>query len=489
MAMIRFDHVTFAYPGSYDNVFEDCSFQFDTSWKLGLIGRNGRGKTTLLRLLQHQYPYTGTIIGTASFDYFPYPIEDKSRMTTDILNEICPTAEEWELLREFSYLELEPEVLWRPFGTLSNGEQTKALLAAFFLNEGHFPLIDEPTNHLDLHARQVVASYLHQKKGYILVSHDRAFLDDCVDHILSINKTTIDVQAGNFSSWWENFSRQQQFEEKQNERLQHDITRLRKSAARTSSWSDQIEASKYGDGSADKGYIGHQSAKMMKRAKAIAQRRERAIEQTAALLKNTEKAEALKIHPLTHHKKTLVTLSDVSVSYDENAVCDPVSFAVEQGERVCLTGKNGSGKSSLLKLILGQNIPHTGTVLCASGLIISYLPQDPSFLRGTLAEWILETGIDETLFKTILRKLDFERVQFEKPMQGYSQGQKKKVLIATSLCEKAHLYLWDEPLNYIDVYSRMQIEALLQTANPTMIFVEHDRVFAEQIATKMQMLS
>ena len=104
-------------------------------------------------------------------------------------------------MRELSYLDLEDDVLWRPFDTLSNGEQTKVLLAALFLNEGHFLLIDEPTNHLDMKAREQVAAYLKKKKGFILVSHDRWFLDHCVDHILSLNRTNIEVQSGNFSSW------------------------------------------------------------------------------------------------------------------------------------------------------------------------------------------------------------------------------------------------------------------------------------------------
>lgn len=129
-------------------------------------------------------------------------------------------AEEWELMRELSLLDVNTEVLWRPFETLSNGEQTKTLLAALFLNQGHFLLIDEPTNHLDAAAREKVSRYLKKKKGFILVSHDRRFLDGCVDHILSLNRSTIDVQSGNFSSWMENFSRQQEFELAQNQRVE-----------------------------------------------------------------------------------------------------------------------------------------------------------------------------------------------------------------------------------------------------------------------------
>ena len=168
MSMIKVENLTFSYPESYDNIFEDVNFQIDTDWKLGFIGRNGRGKTTFLNLLMGNYEYSGKIISSVQFDYFPYPVSDKSRWTGEILQEICPFREEWELLRELSYLEVAPEVLWRPFETLSNGEQTKVKLAVLFLREGNFLLIDEPTNHLDFRAREMVSAYLKKKKGIYL---------------------------------------------------------------------------------------------------------------------------------------------------------------------------------------------------------------------------------------------------------------------------------------------------------------------------------
>ena len=102
MSMIRVENLTFAYPSSYDNIFENVNFQIDTDWKLGFIGRNGRGKTTFLNLLLGKYEYHGKIQASVQFDYFPYPVNDKNRLTTDILSEVCPLAEEWELLRSGS---------------------------------------------------------------------------------------------------------------------------------------------------------------------------------------------------------------------------------------------------------------------------------------------------------------------------------------------------------------------------------------------------
>ena len=483
MSMIKIENLTFSYPANYNNIFENVSFQIDTDWKLGFVGRNGRGKTTFLNLLLGKYEYSGKILSSVQFDYFPYPVTDKSRNTEEILQEVCPLTEEWEIIRELSYLDVDADILWRPFETLSNGEQTKVLLAALFLNEGHFLLIDEPTNHLDTKARKSVAAYLKKKKSFILVSHDRRFIDDCVDHILSINRTNIEVQSGNFSSWMENFERQQEFELTQNERLQKDIGRLQQAAKRTEVWSFRVEASKIG--APDKGYVGHKSAKMMKRSKCIEARQFQAIEQKSALLKNVETAETLKIQPLKYRSDLLASFSEVTVSYNEKEVCEPVTFDIQQGDRIVLGGKNGSGKSSLLKLLLGYSIEHTGTITLGSGLVLSYVPQDTSHLSGTLSGFARENNLDESLFKAVLRKMDIERIQFEKDMKDFSEGQKKKVLIAKSLCEQAHLYVWDEPLNFIDVYSRMQIEQLILQFAPTLLLVEHDIAFREAVATKV----
>ena len=489
MSVIKIENLTFAYPSSFDNIFENVSFQIDTNWKLGFIGRNGRGKTTFLNILQGKYEYQGKITSSVQFDYFPYSVPDRSKITNSILQGICPIAEEWQIMRELSYLEVDENCLYRPFHTLSNGEQTKVLLAALFLNEGHFLLIDEPTNHLDMRARELVSAYLRKKKSFILVSHDRCFLDGCIDHVLSINRSNIEVQSGNYSSYMENFERQQDFERRQNSRLQSDIQRLQETTKRTANWANKVEKTKNGilDSGLkpDKGYIGHKSAKMMKRAKDVEARQQKEIEQKSTLLKNVEIESGLKISPLTYRSERLISLSDVVPFYGNNKVCKPVTFDIMRGDRIALEGKNGCGKSSILKLLYGHSIDYLGIIERGSNLTISYVPQDTSRLRGTLSDFAFSEHIDESLFKAILHKMGFQRQQFEKDITNFSEGQKKKALIAKSLCQQAHLYIWDEPLNFIDTYSRIQIENLLMQFRPTMIFVEHDKTFQNKIATRI----
>ena len=489
MSLIKVENLTFSYPSGYENIFENVSFQIDTDWKLGFISRNGRGKTSFLNLLMGKYEYRGKIVSSVKFDYFPYPVEEPERPTRELLSRVCPQGEDWEFQRELSLLELDEEVLERPFSRLSSGEQTKALLAALFLNPGHFLLIDEPTNHLDSRGRELVSAYLSRKRGFILVSHDRCFLDGCVDHILSINRTDIQVQSGNFSSWMENFQRQQDFEQARNRQLKKEIKQLQQSARRASAWSDRAESGKYGSRNSglklDRGYVGHKAAKMMKRSKNLEARQQQAIEEKSGLLKNLETAESLKLFPLKHYAQRLASLENCAPSYNGRAVCVPLSFSLNQGERIALDGRNGSGKSSLLKLLAGQPIEHSGSLSLAPGLIVSYVPQDSSHLHGPLSGYARSVSIDESLFMTILRKLDFSRSQFDLGLEELSAGQKKKILLAESLCRRAHVYLWDEPLNYIDVYSRMQIEELIKEFCPTMIFVEHDAAFRNAVATRV----
>ena len=492
MAIINVKNLTFKYDGSLDNVFENVSFNIDTDWKLGLIGRNGKGKTTFLKLLLGEYEYKGTITKSVEFDYFPFEVKNKERMAIEIVNGIAPNVEDWQIIKELNLLNTDAEILYRSFNLLSGGEQIKILLISLFLKENNFLLIDEPTNHLDMETRNNLVEYLNKKKGFILVSHDRNFLDKVVDHIISINNTNIDIQKGNFSSWQENKDRQDNFELTQNEKLRKDIGRLEIASKNTANWSDKIEKTKYNTtnsgSSVDRGYIGHQSAKMMKRSKVLERRIEKAIEEKSSLLNNVDRSDALKIVPLESRKNPLVLAEKLQINYNNKAIFNPVSFEVNDGDRVAIAGKNGIGKSSILKLILRENIEYTGTLKVANDLKISYVSQSTEYLNGNLKEFAKQYQVEESIFKAMLVKMGFSKSEFDKDIKQMSEGQKKKILIAKSISEQANLYIWDEPLNYIDILTRIQIEEAILKYKPTIIFVEHDETFINKIATKVVQL-
>ena len=141
MSLIQVSNLTFAYEGSHENIFENVSFQIDTNWRLGFVGRNGRGKTTFLNLLLGKYDYQGSISASVTFSYFPYSVEDKSILAIDAVEAMYPEYEYWKIQREMANLHLDDGVLYRPYDILSNGEQTKLQLAVLFSKENNFLLI------------------------------------------------------------------------------------------------------------------------------------------------------------------------------------------------------------------------------------------------------------------------------------------------------------------------------------------------------------
>lgn len=496
MAMIDVKNLTFGYDGSTENLFENCSIRIDTDWKLGLVGRNGRGKTTFLKLLKGELLYSGHITGLTEFVSFPFEIKDTEQFASEVISRIAPNAEDWQIRREMNLIGLSENVLYMPYCLLSGGEKTKLQLICLFLDEGRFPLIDEPTNHLDMNGREMAAAYLKKKGGFILVSHDRNFLDNCTDHTMSINRTNIDIMPVSFSLWQEENDKKLQFEQTQNDRLKKDIARLKKSEEAAEKWSNISESKKIGfdpriteKSIGRRSFEGAKSKKMMKHAKTMERRFENKIEEKASLLKNLEKREDLVITGEKHYADSLITVKDLALYYDDKQITKPMNFEIKQGMRYAVTGTNGCGKSTLLKFLSGEGSPYcdsnlkkTGEVYRASGITISYVCQDTSFLKGTLHEYALNEHVDEPRYKAILRKMGFSKENLDQEISSFSEGQKKCAVIAMSLCQSANLYLWDEPLNYVDVYIRQTIEEMLSETDITMVFVEHDKAFVEKIA-------
>ena len=487
---ITINNLNFGYPGG-KQIFNNVSFNFDTDWKIGLISRNGRGKTTFLKILCGELEYTGNITKNVSFEYFPPAITDKTKCAIDIVLGLDPMPDLWDIIQNMQSLYMDENSLYVPFETLSYGEQFKLLLAVLFSKPNNFLLIDEPTNHIDDNSKSQIKDFLKVKTGYIIVSHDRDFLDSTVDHIISINKTTIDVERGNFSSWWQNKEYKDNFEISENEKLNKEIKSLNKSIMDTAAWSQSAESHK-GDRisgvKADKGFMSHKASKIMARSKAIEKRKLKMVDEKESLLKDVERVDDLFLIPLNNIKGNFIELKEVSLFYGDKQVAKDINFSINQGDKVCLAGKNGSGKSSVIKLIMGENITFTGKIYKNSRIKIAYCPQYFEY-TGTIDDYIQETSADKKIMYTLLSILGFNFDNLKSNINDLSEGEKRKVILSKTLSCNADLYVFDEPLNYIDAISRMQIEKLLSASDATMLFVDHDKKFCNSVQTKTVILS
>lgn len=478
MPMITVKDLTFGYDGSDKTLFRGINVTIDTTWKLALAGRNGRGKTTFFKLLKGGLDYEGTINGVPPVIEFPM--------------EELPDTEDWKVRKELNLMGADPDIIWRPMDTLSGGERTKLMLAYLFAEDGIYPLIDEPTNHLDRQGREAVASYLAGKEGFILISHDRAFLDRCTDHTLVITKSGIELVSTTFSTWWDNNEQRQESEMARNNQLKKEMNSIETAMKKNAQWSSKAESyknranapSKVAQNHWTRAYEASKAKKLMSLSKNLEQRNERKLEEKQSLLKDMEREQTLKITGSTHHDKTPISLKDVSVYRDGEFVTGRINLVVSQGQKISLEGPNGCGKSTLIKYLTGtdDSITAEGDIHIAKGLKISYVGQDTSELKGCLYDIADEHGADKTQFSTILVKMGFTKEMLYRDVDDLSLGQKKFVMLALSLCEQADVYLWDEPLNYIDVYMRKEIERLIRNSDVTMLFVEHDRAFVENVA-------
>jgi len=359
MSLISVNNLTFGYDGSYNNVFEDVSFNIDTDWKLGLIGRNGKGKTTFLRLLLGKYEYKGTISKNVDVDYFPFEVTNKNRMSIEIVNEIAPNANDWEIIKELNLLNSDIEILYRNFNLLSGGEQIKILLISLFLKGNNFLLIDEPTNHLDIPTLGWLESFIKSYTGsVILISHDRYFLDRTVNKIFAIADGKIKTYFGNYSQYVEALALELEAQEQAYVTQQKKISDMEETIRKNRAWGAQ---------SSEKAYR-------------VAKQLERRIDEMDKVEKpKGTKDIALSFTQESRSGNDVLTIRDLTFAYGEDIILCGADMELDYQDKVCLIGKNGTGKSTVLKIVLGELTDYDGEVILGSNVKIGYLPQNVSF--------------------------------------------------------------------------------------------------------------
>lgn len=521
MPVITFRHLDFSYESPYAEVFKDLDLLIDTGWRAGLIGRNGQGKSTLLQLIAGRLiPQGGELEVPTATRCFPVSV-DPNLSTRDAIKDAIGPFRIWEkrmqallevgddrsladfdeiherylatggyqldahIERELTAIDLPIETLSRPFSTLSGGEQTRTLITGLFAGDGAYPLIDEPTNHLDMAGRRLLMDYLATKSGFLLVSHDRHFIDGAVDHIISINKHDIRVNNGNYTSWRKHMDDELRSEARTRVHIEREIAQLSRAAQARRRGAESREKDKHRHPGADTGFIGHRAAKQMKRAMNFERRIETDLARKHELLRNQEKERSVKIPTGRPSAQRLLTLQNVTLGYANNTLFREFSLTISPQDRVAFVGRNGCGKTSLFDAISGDLACRGGIIHKPGHVSMSRAYQQPLWNSGSLRDTLAAANIDETEFRQYMGVLGLDGDIFERDLATFSQGQLKKVDLIRSMLEDADLLLWDEPLNYVDLYSREQLERAIVKDAPTLLFIEHDRSFVSKVATRV----
>lgn len=526
MAKIKLNNVTFYYTDMEQPIFKNINFSLDTGWRLGLIGRNGRGKTTLLRLIHGDLEAkSGTIVKEVTPHLFPYQVNTEFHRTIDVIKEnIAKIAtietkmqqcllentkdslKEYEKLleqymeadgytiesrikKELHLMQMKEAILEQEYETLSGGEKTRIQIISLFLRKDSFILLDEPTEHLDVEGKKILINYLNKKSGYIVVSHDKNFLDEVTDHILAINKATVELEKGTYSSWKENMERKEIFELKAEEKLKREISQLERTSQKHQNWAEVGNKQKYdfcGNFRANgaKSYL-HQ-------AKRAQERIEDDLKAKKELLKNMEQKRNLSILQEEAEEDMLLRIHGLNFGYEERQILENVCFHIKAGDRLWLRGKNGSGKSTLIRLIMEvwQNklfFPKEQLEINEK-IIISLASQEGFWKCGVLKELVKDKEQYDKIVETAT-SFDLSEELLKRPIETFSSGERRKLDIARALADTNQLLIMDEPLNYMDVLFREQLEEAILKSEPTLLFVGHDEQFGKRVATKTYELS
>ena len=382
-----------------------------------------------------------------------------------------------------------PEPYWRrKVAEMSAGERMRLSLARVLLGEHDLILFDEPTNHLDIPAREWLEERLsNMNQAYVVASHDRSFLDVVGTKVAHLDRGGLTLYAGNYSAFRE--QREQRIEAgwRSYEKGQKKIRRLREQAQSYRGWSNAKEKEKRG--AADKGFVGHRAAKLMKRSLIARRRMEEAIEQ--AKTDKPFERDRIKIDFHSSKGNDLLLATDLAVGYaGTEPLVGGVNIDLSAGDRLAVAGPNGCGKTALLRTLLGEVAPLSGEARIAPSARIGYFDQDNRRLprAETALGAVLATGRDETLVRTVMGRMGVRRETVNKPTAQLSSGERAKVLLAKLILGHHNLLVLDEPTNHLDIETQDVLLDALQDFPGGILFVSHDRYFIDSLATHTLLL-
>ena len=499
-------------------ILDRISFEIQSGQKVALIGRNGCGKTTLIRCISGAEPYdAGTVqvhpskrLGVLNqMPAFPAGTTVRAvlengfrrqralrRELDDIAARLAGGGAGPELLRRYGelqsayeamdgYLE-EPEMfrvslglgipreMWdMEYASLSGGEMTRVNLAELLLEKTDVMILDEPTNHLDMQALEWLETYLNGYPGTVLiVSHDRYFLDRVVTRTIELEDMHARVYEGNYSFFADRRAAEEEERQRRHDQLQKEIDRLQATSDRMHGW-----------GSGNK--------RMMHKAFALDRRIER-IRANQPDSVRREKKMSGKLYAAERSGNDVLFLDGLTKRFAQKTVFSGLDLELKKDEAVAIIGENGCGKTTLLRVLLGEEPPSAGSYQWGTNIKLAYLPQKVSFAdenRTVLEEVTTQLSLTESAARNRLGAFRFRGDDVFKPIFVLSGGEKSRLRLCVMLASAVNVLVLDEPTNHLDIYSREWLEDLIDGYEGTLIFVSHDRYFIDRFATRVWSLA
>ena len=497
-------------------ILDGLTFQVDAGERVGLLGPNGCGKTTFLRILTGEvHPDEGDIVVApnkrmgliSQIPVYPagytvedvldtafLPLHEMEEEMTQLSQRMAEGESDSALLSRYDKLSaafqagggyetdtnknkvcnglsIPQDMRERPFDMLSGGEKTRVNLARLILEDTDILLLDEPTNHLDLRATEWLEEYLERFKGTVLaVSHDRYFLDKVVRRVVEIQEGKAEFYSGNYSFYAVEKERRYEEKRRQYEKEQAKIQQLEKAAEQLRIWA----------------YSGND--KIFKRAQSMEKRIER-IRQTDKPKKDRKMS--VRFGEREFRGDEVLSIKNLEKAFGERTLFAGVNLEVEGGERIALLGDNGTGKSTLIKIIMGEEDPDSGKLRRGPTVKVGYLPQIIHFdhPERTLVDTMLyDLDCTAQTARNRLASFKFRGEDVFKPVSALSGGEQSRLRLCMLMDSKINLLILDEPTNHLDIQSREWIEEAVEDYEGNLLFVSHDRYFIDRFATRIWML-
>lgn len=474
----------------------ELTFSIEDHEHLAIVGVNGVGKSTLLKVIHQDQSVDSAMMEQDLTPYYDWTVMDyiiesypeiaKIRLQlnhTDMINkyiELDGYIIEGEIVTEAKKLGIKEEQLEQKISTLSGGEQTKVSFLKVKMSKASLLLIDEPTNHMDLEMKEWLTKAFKQKQRAILfVSHDRTFLNETPDAILELSLDGAKKYIGKYDKYKQQKDIEHETLKLQYEKQQKEQAAIEETIKKYKEWYQKAEQS----ASVRSPYQQKQLSKLAKRFKSKEQQLNRKLDQeNMANPHKKEKTFSIQHHNFKSHH--LVQFNHVSFAYDNRKIFDDVSFYIKRNQNVIVEGRNGTGKSTLIKLILGELEPTKGDITVHPELEIGYFSQDFENLNmhHTVLDEILEIPeMKEADARTILASFYFDKDRINDVVETLSMGEKCRLQFVKLYFSNPHIMILDEPTNYFDIGMQEKIIQLIQSFQGSVLIVSHDDYFKSQI--------